>query len=38
VTMTVDRLGSISNPVVAGEPARCPVSRATPLAQLGARR
>jgi 2-keto-4-pentenoate hydratase/2-oxohepta-3-ene-1,7-dioic acid hydratase in catechol pathway len=36
VTMTVDRLGSISNPVVAGEPARCPVPRATPLAQLHA--
>jgi 2-keto-4-pentenoate hydratase/2-oxohepta-3-ene-1,7-dioic acid hydratase in catechol pathway len=34
VTMTVERLGSISNPVVGAEPERCPVPRATSLAQL----
>jgi 2-keto-4-pentenoate hydratase/2-oxohepta-3-ene-1,7-dioic acid hydratase in catechol pathway len=34
VTMTVDRLGAISNPVVAAEPERTPVVPATPLAQL----
>jgi 2-keto-4-pentenoate hydratase/2-oxohepta-3-ene-1,7-dioic acid hydratase in catechol pathway len=34
VTMTVDRLGTISNPVVAAEPERSPVPAATPLAQL----
>ena len=34
VTMTVDRLGTISNPVVAAEPERCPVPRATPLTEL----
>lgn len=36
VTMTVDRLGTISNPVVAAAPERCPVPAATPLAQLRA--
>ena len=34
VTMTVDRLGTISNPVVAASPERCSVPRATPLAKL----
>jgi 2-keto-4-pentenoate hydratase/2-oxohepta-3-ene-1,7-dioic acid hydratase in catechol pathway len=34
VTMTVDRLGSISNPVVAAAPERFPVPQATPLSQL----
>jgi 2-keto-4-pentenoate hydratase/2-oxohepta-3-ene-1,7-dioic acid hydratase in catechol pathway len=34
VTMTVDRLGTISNPVVAAAPERYSVPRATPLAQL----
>ena len=38
VTMTVDRLGSISNPVVAAPPAPCPIPRATPLTQLGSAR
>ena len=36
VTMTVDRLGSISNPVVAAGPQRCPIPRAAPLAELKA--
>jgi 2-keto-4-pentenoate hydratase/2-oxohepta-3-ene-1,7-dioic acid hydratase in catechol pathway len=34
VTMTVERLGTISNPVVAARPQRCPVLRATPLSTL----
>jgi 2-keto-4-pentenoate hydratase/2-oxohepta-3-ene-1,7-dioic acid hydratase in catechol pathway len=34
VAMTVDRLGSISNPVVAAAPAPGPIPRATPLTQL----
>jgi 2-keto-4-pentenoate hydratase/2-oxohepta-3-ene-1,7-dioic acid hydratase in catechol pathway len=34
VTMTVDRLGTISNPVIAAAPERCPVPRATPLTEL----
>ena len=36
VTMTVDRLGTISTPVVAAAPERSPIPRATPLAQLRA--
>jgi 2-keto-4-pentenoate hydratase/2-oxohepta-3-ene-1,7-dioic acid hydratase in catechol pathway len=36
VTMTVDLLGSIANPVVPAAPERCPVPRATPLAELHA--
>jgi 2-keto-4-pentenoate hydratase/2-oxohepta-3-ene-1,7-dioic acid hydratase in catechol pathway len=34
VTMTVDRLGTIANPVVAAEPERSPIRPATPLAEL----
>jgi 2-keto-4-pentenoate hydratase/2-oxohepta-3-ene-1,7-dioic acid hydratase in catechol pathway len=37
VTMTVDRLGTITNPVVAAPPAPGPIPRATPLAELKAR-
>jgi 2-keto-4-pentenoate hydratase/2-oxohepta-3-ene-1,7-dioic acid hydratase in catechol pathway len=36
VSMTVDRLGSISNPVVAAAPERSPLLPATPLGQLQA--
>lgn len=36
VTMTVDRLGTLASPVVAAPPERCPVPRATPLAELEA--
>ena len=36
VTMTVDRLGEISNPVVAAAPERSPIPRARPLAELQA--
>jgi hypothetical protein len=34
--MTVDLLGSISNPVVAAAPERCPIPPVTPLAKLQA--
>jgi 2-keto-4-pentenoate hydratase/2-oxohepta-3-ene-1,7-dioic acid hydratase in catechol pathway len=36
VTLTVDRLGSLSNPVVAAAPEPAPIPRATPLAELHA--
>ena len=36
VTMTVDRLGSIANPVVAAKPERSPIRPARPLADLEA--
>ncbi|WP_218938305.1 fumarylacetoacetate hydrolase family protein [Modestobacter altitudinis] len=36
ITLTVDRLGTVANPVVAAAPERSPIPRPTPLAELQA--